>query len=291
MFNFVGNFLSGISNQYFSYSQVQEEIRIDFANHVLPREVILEIFSYLSGSQLRNCFVNRTWKALANDENLWNAVILREKAFGKKRWETYFGEVGKEPPLPKDILKILESPCRFFPGNKVRETHILVLIPETVNGKPLDLTLLGELVKNPKEGKATQYEKILDEIVNDKEINRATVKSHWALLTRDVIPGSRMESYRVQKDMIDKVARETGMNYEVPIVLDAAVCIFMYHIWFRERLFSYIALYQFSTFTRCQERSRSYRVIVGKFSLSGLDVRSFVDNNYSIGVAALLRFF
>ncbi len=182
--------------------------------------------------------------------SLWKVLLLREIVFGKKQWETYFGEIGKEPPLPKDIYEILNSPCPIFLGKKVRETHMLVLIPETVNGKPLNLTTLEELVKAPKEGHATQYsDDISGEILNDEHANQATAKSHWALMTMDVIPESRNKSYSDQHDLITELAKQTGINYEVPNVLDVAICILMHYIGDGKRLFTDDPL----TCTRCQE--------------------------------------
>src|SRR5205085_8013395 len=44
-------------------------------------------------------------------------------AFGKAKWETYFGEVGEEPSLPPYLYKILASPCPFDQTKTVRDTH------------------------------------------------------------------------------------------------------------------------------------------------------------------------
>jgi len=85
-------------------------------------------------------------------------------AFGKEKWAIYFGDVGVEPPLPPNIHEILQSPCPFFPGKKVGETHLLTLIPKTVNGKSLTLNSLGELVKSPKQGNKTKYQEYWKEI-------------------------------------------------------------------------------------------------------------------------------
>ncbi len=256
--------------------------------NLLPPEMSLEIFSYLNTAELGRCLqVSRTWNVLASDEALWKVLLLREIVFGKKQWETYFGEIGKEPPLPKDIYEILNSPCPIFLGKKVRETHMLVLIPETVNGKPLNLTTLGELVKVPKEGHATQYRNILDEILNDEHANQATTQPHWVLMTMDVIPESRNESYLDQHDLITELVKQTGINYEVPNVLDEVICIFMHHIGDGKRLFADKPW----TYTRCQENVQSYQIIVGGFSLAGLDVNSLNFVSGLIGVAALRKFF
>ena len=73
-------------------------------------------------------------------------------AFGAAAWKKHFGDVGVEPPLPQDIHQILSASCPFWPSKKVHETHLLVLVPQTVGGKPLTLKTLGELVKKPLAG-------------------------------------------------------------------------------------------------------------------------------------------
>lgn len=77
--------------------------------------------------------------------------VSPEIAFGKSKWEQYYGAVGEEPALPFNINQILEEPCPIWPQKKIKETHLLVLIPKTINGKPLTLQLLRELVKKPKD--------------------------------------------------------------------------------------------------------------------------------------------
>ena len=85
-------------------------------------------------------------------------ISLPPLAFGKADWEKYFGEVGIEPPLPPNIHDILESSCPFWPAKKVKETHLLVLIPQTVNGKALTLDYLEQLIQKPLGGgHATKY--------------------------------------------------------------------------------------------------------------------------------------
>ncbi|MCB1073127.1 MAG: hypothetical protein KDK96_08530, partial [Chlamydiia bacterium] len=70
-------------------------------------------------------------------------------AFGKAKWEKYFGDIGVEPPLPSNIEEVLNSPCPFWEGKKVKETHLLTLIPSTINGIPFNLDLMEQLIQNP----------------------------------------------------------------------------------------------------------------------------------------------
>jgi len=63
------------------------------------------------------------------------AGALPPMAFGAADWKKYFGDVGVEPPLPANIDAILNGPCPIWSGKKVKETHLLMLVPSTVNGK------------------------------------------------------------------------------------------------------------------------------------------------------------
>ena len=143
---------------YFSYHRNTHNTLVE-PNLIdtIPRDVRLLIFSYLSPKDLGACScVSREWNVLASHDALWAEAIRREVAFGKEAWAKYFGDVGIEPPLPTDIVKILKAPCPYWPTKKVIETHLLVLIPETINRRPLTLTSLGELIKKPLQDSASQ---------------------------------------------------------------------------------------------------------------------------------------
>ena len=72
--------------------------------------------------------------------------------FGAAEWNKYFGDVGVEPPLPDDIVQRL---------SELSANNVLVLIPATVNGQPLTLTTVGELVQKPLQGHSDQVPSFL----------------------------------------------------------------------------------------------------------------------------------
>ncbi len=221
------------------------------------------------------------------------AVALRIKAFGEAEWKHYFGDVGSAPPLPSDIATILDSTCPFWPNNKVRDTHLLVLIPATVRGVPFTLNLLGALVKYPRHGGyKTDY--------SYKERAKAQIgaaspplgaasppRSYWVLMTRYVLPDSRTKTYEAQKVMVAAHAGRVGLPYELPHALEAATAILMHHVHEGERLFGDRPC----TLTRCQEVVNGLPVIVGGFcSEEGLVVSSSDGSSSSIGVSCLRKF-
>ncbi len=197
-------------------------------------------------------------------------------AFGKVAWAKYFGDIGDEPPLPHDIQTILQSPCPYWPKKKVQETHLLVLVPQTVNGKPLTLKTLGEFIQKPLQGTPTRYEYCS----LGEHTDPPAPSSHWALLTRDIIEGSRSKSYSNQKALIKA-------PYEVPTILDATVAILMEHVRTGTRLYSNSPW----TYTRCQEKyNENWQLIVGGFGAAGLHVSYSLSGDYDdIGVAGLRK--
>lgn len=275
--------MQSIANKLKGYEYRNEVKKVDFTQS-FPSETCLQIFSYLNAVDLARCSgLNKVCQILASDKALLKALPAPEITFGKAAWKKYFGDVGLEVPLPLDIHKILKSPCPFWPGKKVEETHMLVLIPETVDGKPLNLKTLQELVKAPKEGHGTEYRYIWDAIMN--EHGETTVKSHWVLMTKDVIEGSGNKNYMEQQTLISEISKKIGITYEVPTLLDAVVCLFTRFVSSKERLFNH----EPGTYTRCQERTEDYPIIVGGFSPYGLIVNVCFGSGY-LGVAALRKF-
>ncbi len=194
-------------------------------------------------------------------------------AFGPAEWEKYFGKVDPASPLPADIEEILNSPCHYWPEKKVRETHLLFYVPSQVNGQPLTLDRLGDLIQNPKGGgKRTKYGFYKDEI--KKSYGSKVIEAHWVLMTRDVVPGSRNKSYK------DQCALAKGGN-EPPHLLEAAVGILMHHARSGERLLIDDPL----THTRCQEEVEGYQTTVGAQSLAELDLCLSVDDEDFFGLA------
>lgn len=58
--------------------------------------------------------------------------------FGRAEWIKHFGDVDIEPLLSSDIKDILNSFSPFWPDKKVGVTHVLFLIPEPIEGTPLN---------------------------------------------------------------------------------------------------------------------------------------------------------
>jgi hypothetical protein len=73
--------------------------------------------------------------------------LLGKNFLGTAQWQQGFQvDVGVVPPIPKSITtELLQSECPLHPGEKIKDTHILMLLPKTVNGEPYSALKLGEL--------------------------------------------------------------------------------------------------------------------------------------------------
>jgi hypothetical protein len=75
--------------------------------------------------------------------------LLHGNFLGAAEWARGFGvDVGKEPAIPDWVTReLLESRCNFFPSVQVKDSHILMLIPKTLDGKPFSLNVLLDLYR------------------------------------------------------------------------------------------------------------------------------------------------
>ncbi|MEY4668022.1 MAG: hypothetical protein RL518_721, partial [Pseudomonadota bacterium] len=72
--------------------------------------------------------------------------LLGKNFLGSKAWRSQGIDVGVAPPIPASVTKeLLESECPLHPGQKVKDTHILMLVPKTVNGEAYTALKLDEL--------------------------------------------------------------------------------------------------------------------------------------------------
>jgi hypothetical protein len=245
-----------------------------------------------SSGMFSECLLSLRAAAKSGDKDV---RLLALKTLGEVEWKHYFGDVEPAPDLPSDMTTILDSTCPFWPDRKVKDTHLLVLIPATVDAVPFTLNLLEELVQHPNNGgHETQY-RYYDSDVQQQIGAVSPAVSYWLLMTHDVLPESRRKRYVNQKKLVDDHARRTGLNYEVPKALEAATMILTHHVRNGNRLYNNSPL----AYTRCQElihwRSGEYPSVVGGFGSSGLSVgRSntfdYISFYYS-GVAGCRKFF
>lgn len=249
----------------------------------LPDEILYEVFSYLDNPiTLGRCLrVNKQWKKVANNEGLWKK-LYPEEAFNKMKWAKYFGEIGEEPPLPRKIYSILNAPCPFWPGKKIRDTHILGIVPKTVDLEELTLNKWKVLISSPKSGNATKFDEIADSVAT-KNAHESPSTSYWVLMLKDILPKSNNKSIPEQKALIAKLISSTKYDYKVPLMLDVIACIFMEYVSTKKRLFSddpYMLI-------RCQE---DLEMAIGGFATCGLNIYKGNAIRSSIGAVVMQKF-
>ena len=206
---------------------------------------------------------------------------LIQEAFGGHEWAKYFGYIGEEPPLPPDMAQQLAMPCPIWPDKTVGETHVLVLIPSHLNGKQLTLERLGEVVKVPRIADAPKSR--YSSWYPNGNAKACADRNYWVLMSRDVLPESRNQSYTDQLKLVKEAAQKSGCGYRAPKLIEAAVCIFMHHVRSRDKIYPDDS----RTFTRCKEKAKgeSWQMVVGGFGcVSGLRV---IDRNWDVDLNGL----
>lgn len=137
--------------------------------------------------------------------------------FGKEKWSTYLGDTGVEPPLPKNIHEILLSPCPFWKDKKVGQTHIPVLIPETVNGAALTQTHFSTLINSPVKAKKDDIDQVRT--------------SYWVLMPIMPLPDSLGCGISNNWLRGPEINHSIPSPYRMPYLREAAICFWVGNTW------------------------------------------------------------
>ena len=212
------------------------------------------------------------------------AVNTISMAFGAKEWQRYLGvDVGGEPALPADIDIILNRTCPILLDEetacqKVKDNHVLVLIPATVDGEPFTLDKLGEIIKgqsfsdNPYGYR--YYSEELRQSCGSESIAKAP---YWVLITKKVMRGSLGHDFLGHQR---RVSRHSKDGYRVPYALEVATAILTHYLRSGYRLYSDDPL----RYTRCYNTSLQ-SLFIGGFDFSGLSVDHYYFDRGDYGVA------
>ena len=167
------------------------------------------------------------------------ASLLPAQALGAAAW-AHLGDVGEEPPLPENMEAILAEPCptalglkRF--GTTIGETHILVLIPATLNGEKLTLERFKTLLDSRDGPKITRW------LPGGNGNNHAAV-SYWALISKDCIQGSKSKTYAQQKQMVAQL----GDRYRLPKFIEMVFGLYLQEVTHHDNLYA-------NSWGRCEE--------------------------------------
>ena len=217
----------------------------------------------------------------------WKA--LDDCVFDAEKWRKYYGEVGPAPPIPPHIVQLLNQDCKLWPGKKVYATHLLTLIPATVDGEPLNLTRFSKLIQQPRNSEhAARYTTCSNLWFLCMFADRPAPASHWALMTRDVLEGSRNKSYADQQVLVEKKAKTVGIPYALMPILTGVVSTLCHHVVGGEQLFSGTRY----TYSRTSEMTpdKDLSPNFGYFFAAGLGLNnSPLDTADYLAVAVVLR--
>ena len=218
-------------------------------------------------------------------------VILGKNFLGAASWKVGFGvDVGVVPPIPKEVTQsLLESPCPLHPGQRIKDTHILMLVPKTVNGEAYTALKLDDLCASRK-GSG-------DRLIYDKEewatawkstswANAPQAQSEWVLLPKsDPDPNVSPEKHFRRKDITaqQKVHEAHYSEYREVKALEVLTMALLNDVVNGEP-----RILDGWNYLRCIEPNASGgRVCVGYFDSVGLEVND--DNGgrdmYGIGCA------
>ncbi|MBS0616345.1 MAG: hypothetical protein JSR58_07340 [Verrucomicrobia bacterium] len=236
--------------------------------------------------------LSQTCRALANyrtDNQVLQIILnnrraeLEDVVFGKKAWNTYFGDVGEVDSIPEELVRALEEPCPFTQGKRVKETHIVCWIPEKINGTCLSIKSLKQLVTKPLQGNASEIRRI--QWPSKEERSSVTItRGHWILVTKTILKDSENQSYDEQKKRL-----ESYHDYQMPSVLSFSVALFTHYARTGELFYGLHP----SIYTRCQENADGLAVCAGAFGTIGLCILSNISNQVTLdddGVPLHLKF-
>jgi hypothetical protein len=205
-----------------------------------------------------------------------------DNRFGKKEWEKYFGPVGDEPEIPENVKERRNHPCPFAEDEtiQVKDTHMLVLVPETVNGKNLTLNYLKELIQNPKLGGHKRDYGFFGATTKQKYGETKVEQSHWVLMPKYAISQCANMTYQEQESYVAQY------GYQIPTVLQLAICLSMEYVSSGEEQLKTIP----QRLVRCSNPLGNYFTAIQGFGSAPLEISCVGSGKDPLcSVAAILK--
>lgn len=212
----------------------------------------------------------------------------------------------KIPPLPANIYQILEGKCpkqicsKTKPDRtfyKIKEKCTLILIPQELeNPDEFEKVVKAYGEEHYPEGEnPLQYRDFWDP-AREQHGKTPFGPTCWILHTDDVLEGSRNRSWYGQAALVDALARETFVNWQVPeSFYETFLTVALTEIGTGKRLYQAGNEQNgsLSTYTRVKQMTRGCHLVVGGSALIGVGVHNphyFGYDNEDVGVAARRKF-
>lgn len=175
-----------------------------------PKDIFNEVFKHDQSNLVAIACVCKQFTSFTKDGAEKNPPIGR---FGGKEWKIYGGDVGYEPIIPLKMYGF--NPAEWM----------LTLVPETINKENLTLTSVDRFVSDYKNGidnfisnyQARKFYGIKDEIV-------AKFETHWVLISKQILEGTKDKSFETQKGIIK------AKGFEIPYLIDVVVSHLMHYL-------------------------------------------------------------
>lgn len=226
-------------------------------------------------------------------------VRLYPMIFGPKQYSDHLrvkpaGEIRRmKDSIHADIVRLDPSyikPLPFWRAlfHKAERTYRLIYLSKEIERTtqdgalevvPMTMNELGQLALGAP--KATQYRYITSAVLDSREDERLD-DSDWVLISAEVLPGSRHDSY------VNHENRVSDLGARLPKAIEVIALSFFEHCRFGTYLFGRTPLTYSRTATTITLNNASHRVLVGSFSSLGLCVDDDRDGSLCVGVAAAL---
>ncbi len=179
--------------------------------------------------------------------------------FDASAWKNYYHFDVVDVPVPMDLQQRLDQPCPHWGQFKVRQTHLLCLVPGGVTSQKIwHMAQAGNLSTS----------------VEDKTL---PPNPYWILITTKILPDSRSKSLLEQKRDLEV------FGYAIPTVLEASVAKLALQASKKVQIYPYPA-----GCTRCQEEVDGFPVAIGSQDEQHL-LAIFNEWNGLSGFAAVCR--
>jgi hypothetical protein len=206
--------------------------------------------------------------------------LLGKNFLGAEAWRSQKIDVGEAPPIPSSITReLLESECPLHRGKKIKDTHLLVLVPKSVNGKPytaLELDKLCAMRKGSGEKLIYDGKEWANTWKSQPWASTPQSESEWLLIPKsdpDPEKVSKKKHFRSKRIAAQQTVHDTYYpDYREVKAVELMTAALLHDLVNGERLLD-------GYYLRCQEKNASGgRVCVGFFFAHGLVVHDdFVD--------------
>jgi len=209
------------------------------------------------------------------------------------------------PPLPVGILKIIESECPkqikkkgwFFwsPTYRIKDYCSLMLFSKELKNLDNFANIVESFWNTNYPQSQNPFDFNCPRSIRERHEKTSFKDTYWILHTNGLLENSRGESYYANQVSIMKLAAESGVNWQIPNLLEPILTIVLTKLATGKRLFpARESKYELSTYTRVEKIPHTIGdLAVGGTNHFGVTVSDFEHPHYDepmdTGIASVLR--